>query len=90
MKGWQAYVPATRKTILSQDIYFDDSFTSALLTLSKPYQEALSTRPLVAFIPLIRNPMERTGDIITFVQILDNKNVASTFSDPNDDNSGVE
>jgi hypothetical protein len=90
MKGWQAYVPATRKTISSNDIYFDESFTSALVTSSKPYQEALSTRPLVTCIPSIQDLMERTGEIITFAQLSDENNLESTFSDPNDNNSDVE
>ena len=62
------YVPSTRKVILSYDVMFDESFSSALSCTSRPYAEAMAMRPAVTYTPYAMSSKEQTGDVITFAQ----------------------
>ena len=50
-KGYLVYVPSTRKAILSYDVMFDESFSSALSYTSQPYAEAVAMCPAVTYTP---------------------------------------
>ena len=39
------YVPSTNKIISSYDVVFDESFSSVLAYMSRPYSEAMAMRP---------------------------------------------
>ena len=67
-KGYLVYVPSTRKVILSYDVVFDESFSSALPYTSRPYAEAMAMRPAVTYTPYATSYKEQTGDVITFAQ----------------------
>ena len=62
------YVHITRKIISSYDVVFDESFSSALVYTSRPYPEAMATRPEVTYIPYAKSLKEITGDVIMFTQ----------------------
>ena len=62
------YVPSTRKVILSYDVVFDESFSSALSYTSRPYAEAMAIRPTVTYTPYATSSKEQTGDVIKFAQ----------------------
>ena len=62
------YVTSTRKVILSYDVVFDKSFSSALSYTSRPYAEAMAMRPAVLYTPYTTSSKEQTGDVITFTQ----------------------
>ena len=65
-KGYLVYVPSTRKVILSYDVVFDESFSSALSYTSQPYSEVMAMRPEVTYTPYVTSSREQTGDVITF------------------------
>ena len=67
-KGYLVYVPSTRNIISSYDVVFDESFSSALAYVSRPYSEAMAMRPEVTYNPYATSSKEQTGDIITFTQ----------------------
>ena len=67
-KGYLLYVPSTRKVILSYDVVFDKSFSSALSYTSRPYAEAMVMCPEVTYTPYDTSSKEQTGDVITFAQ----------------------
>ena len=46
-KGYLVYVTSTRKVILSYGVMFDESFSSALSYMSRPYAEAMAMCPMV-------------------------------------------
>ena len=50
-KGYLVYVPVTRNVILSYDVMFDESFSSALSYTSRPYAEAMAMSPAVTYTP---------------------------------------
>ena len=60
------YVPSTRKVILSYDVVFDKSFSSALSYTSRPYSEAMAMRPAITYTPYATSSKEQIGDMITF------------------------
>ena len=62
------YVPSTRKIILSYNVVFDESFSSALSYTSRPYSEAMAMPPAVTYTPYATSSKEQTGDVITFTQ----------------------
>ena len=67
-KGYLIYFPITQKIFSSHDVAFDETFSSALSYTSRPYSEALVTRPAVSYILYDTSSHEQTGDIITFAQ----------------------
>ena len=48
-KGYIVYVHSTSKIILSYDVVFDGSFSSALAYTSRPYSEEMAMRPAVTY-----------------------------------------
>ena len=67
-KGYLVYIPSTRKVILSYDVVFDKSFSSALSYTSRLYSEAMAMRPKVTYTPYATSSKEQTGNLITFAQ----------------------
>ena len=47
---------------------FDDSFSSAVSYMSRPYSEAMVMCPAVTYTLYDTSPREQTGDVITFAQ----------------------
>ena len=58
-KGYLVYVPSTRKVILSYDVVFDKSFSSALSYTSRPYAEGMEMRPTVMYTPNATSSKEK-------------------------------
>ena len=52
----------------SHDVVFDKIFSSALAYMSRPYSEALATRPAVLYISFATYSHEKTGNVVTFAQ----------------------
>ena len=48
-KGYLVYVSSTRKVILSYDVVFNESFSTALSYTSRPYSEAMAMRLAVTY-----------------------------------------
>ena len=67
-KGYLVYIPSTRKVILSYDIVFDESFSSALSYTSRPYAEAMAMRLTVTYTLYAMSSKEQTSNVITFAQ----------------------
>ena len=67
-KGYLVYVPSTRKVVLSYDVMFDKSVSSALSYTSQPYAEAMAMRPTVMYTLYATSYQEQTGDVITLTQ----------------------
>ena len=67
-KGYLVYIPSTRKVILSYDVVFDESFSSALSYTSRPYAEAMAMRPAVTYTPYATSSKEQTGNVTAFAQ----------------------
>ena len=67
-KGYLVYVPSTRKVILSYDVVFDESFSSALSYTSQPYAEEMAMRPAVTYTLYATSSKEQNGDVIMFAQ----------------------
>ena len=62
------YITSTRKVILSYDVVFDESFSSALSYTSRPYAEAMAMHPAVTYTLYANSSKEQTGNVITFAQ----------------------
>ena len=75
------YVPSTRKVILSYDVVFEESFSSALSYTSRPYSEALAMRPTVTYTPYATSLREQTGDVITSAQFEEKNILTETRND---------
>ena len=82
-QGYEVYIPATRQTIPSHDIVFDESFFSALSFTSRPYYEAMAMRPSVSYTPFATSSKEQTGNVITFAQFEEGN--FGNFGDARDD-----
>ena len=80
-KGYLLYVPSTRKVILSYNVVFNKSFSSALSYTSRPYAEAMAIRPTVTYTPYTTSSKEQNGDVITFTQFEEGKLLTETRND---------
>ena len=68
LKCYLINVPITRKIVSSNDIVFDETFSSASTYTPHPYSEEAVTQPAILLIPYDISSHEKTGDIITFAQ----------------------
>ena len=75
------YVPSTRKVILSYNVVFGESFSSALEYTSRPYSEAMAMRPSVTYTLYATSSKEQTGDVIMFTQFEEGKILTETRND---------
>ena len=67
-QGYLVYVSSTRKLIFSYNVVFDESFSSALVYMSRPYSEAMAMRLALTYTPYATSLKEQTGDVIAFTQ----------------------
>ena len=67
-KGYLVYVPITRKIISSYYVVFDESFSSALAYMSRPYPEAMDMRSSVTYTSCATYSRGETGEIIMFAK----------------------
>ena len=65
-KDYFVYVLSTRRIIY--DVIFDESFSSLLVDMSRPYSEAMVIHLSVTYTPYATCSKEKTGDIITITQ----------------------
>ena len=84
-KVYLVYVPSTRKVILSYDVVFDESFSSAFSYTSRPYAEAMAMRPTVTYTLYATSSKEQTDDIITFAQFEEGNLISETRNDTESD-----
>ena len=80
-KGYLVYLPSTRKVVSSYDIMFDESFSSALSYMSRPYAEAMAMRPAVMYTPYATSSKEQNGDVIKFAQFEEGDLISETRND---------
>ena len=66
-KGYLVYIPSTRKIISSYDVVFDESFSSALVYMSRPYSEAMVMCPAVTYTLYATSSKEQTVNVLMFV-----------------------
>ena len=67
-KGYLVYVPSKMKIISSYDVVFDETFSIALVYMSRPYSEEIAMCPEVTYTQYATSPKEQTGDVVTFTQ----------------------
>ena len=84
------YVPITRKVILSYYVVFDESFSSALSYMSRPYSEAMAMRPAVTYTPYATSLIEQTGDVITFAHFEEGDLLSETRNDTESEDNFVD
>ena len=85
-KGYLVYVPSTRKVISSYDVLFDESFSSTLSYMSRPYVKAMSMRPTVTYTPYATSSKKQNGNVITFTHFEEGNLLSETCNDAESDN----
>ena len=80
-KVYLVYVPSTRNVILSYDVVFDKSFSSALSYTSRPYLEAMAMCPTVPFTPYAKSYKKQTGNVVTVAQFEEGGLLTETCND---------
>ena len=60
---------------------FDESFSCVLAYTSRPYSEAMATRPEVTYTPYPTSSKEQTGNVITFAQFEEGDILTETRND---------
>ena len=67
-KGYLIYITSKRKIVSSNDVIFDEIFSSALAYTSRTYSESLATRLAVLYIPYATSYPKQNGDFLTLAQ----------------------
>ena len=80
-KGYLVHVPKTRKVILSYNVVFDKSFSSALSYTSQPYAESIVMRPTATYTPYATSSKEQTGNVFKFAQFEEGNLLTETCND---------
>lgn len=62
-KGYLIYSPGSHQVIISDDLIFDESFSSAIATTWQQHKDSLSLQPTHSHIPDITTTLEHTGTI---------------------------
>ena len=60
---------------------FEQSFSSALSYIARPYAEAMAMRPTVTYTPYATSSKEQAGDVITFAQFEEGNILTETCND---------
>ena len=68
-KGYQIYIPSTRKAKISLDVEFDEYFKTAIAYTWKPFNDSLFLRPSTGNSNLPNDPAEHTGDISDYIRL---------------------
>lgn len=62
-KGFMIYCPGSRSIITSEDVTFNELFTSAIATMWQQHKDSLALRPPLTTIPLVTDTMKHTSDV---------------------------
>jgi hypothetical protein len=62
-KGYLIYSPGSHQIIISDDVIFDEHFSSAIATTWQQHQDSLALQPVHSFVPDITTTLEHTGAI---------------------------
>jgi len=61
--GFMIYCPGSRSIITSEDVTFNELFTSAIATMWQQHKDSLALRPSTTTIPLVTDTMKHTSDV---------------------------
>jgi transposase InsO family protein len=70
-KGYVIYSPGSRTIIISDDVLFDEQFSSAIAHTWQKFQDGLALTPLASFIPDMTTHVEQMGtfhDVLALVE----------------------
>ncbi len=62
-KGYLIYSPGSRQIVISDDVVFDETFSSAIATTWQQHEDSLALQPLHSHIPDVTTTLEHTGTI---------------------------
>lgn len=62
-KGYLVYCPGSRTIVTSEDLTFDEYFSTAIATSWQQPKDAMELCPGATDVPLVNDTIERTGDI---------------------------
>ena len=68
------YIPQSQTIAVSHDVAFDETFSSAIITNWRPFQDALSLRPEKSSIPSEYDIIEYTRDATHFPSMFEEGN----------------
>ncbi len=92
-KGYVIYCPGSRSIVISNNVIFDELFTSAIALTWQKFQDGLTLRPLASFITDVGTTLEHTGTISTIRTPVEEGNTPTppppneheSHADPDDD-----
>jgi hypothetical protein len=62
-KGYVIFCPGSRSIVISDDVIFDENFTSAIAQTWQNYQDGIALRPIASFVPDVTTTLEQTGTV---------------------------
>jgi hypothetical protein len=66
-KGYLIFSPGSRQILLSDDVIFDDGFSSAITTTWQQHKDSLAIQPINSYIPDVTTTMEHIGTIADLI-----------------------
>jgi hypothetical protein len=86
-KGYVIYCPGSHSIVISDDVLFNEQFTSAIALTWQKFHDGLALRPLASFIPDITTTTEQTGTLADFQPQVEEGTLinVSDEADPDDD-----
>jgi hypothetical protein len=86
-KGYLVYCPGSRTIITSEDVTFDEYFSTAIATSWQQHKDALELHPVVTDVPLINDTIEQTSDIDDCPELVPSEEGDNDDDEADDDDS---
>ncbi len=80
-KSYAIYSPGSRQIIISDDVIFDENFTSAIATTWQQHKDSLALKPVNSYVPDITTTLEHMETLQIYSRLPSKRGVTTTLEE---------